>query len=163
MALSCAVDRMEKIYNANPEWILDRPKQLRRARAIAIISTIAALLISLFLGKWLVLIVVVLGMIYWYFELKTGEIRYKDLYVKILDSGLFQSVPNSNEGSPITLLTPWDYLMFDSVERKNGAVESFRLIDKTLPTGVRTIKIENLERMDELFSEIRSRVGDISV
>ena len=148
----------ETTYHVDPLWVADRPAQVRRTRIVAAILTIVLMLASSFPGKWFLLVAVTLGAVYWLVELLRGKRKYEDLYVQVLNDGLFQSTPGSNEGKPTTMLTPWRYLIIDGVKRKPGIVETIRLIDKTLPKGIRSIKIEKLERMDNLLSEINSRL-----
>ena len=150
---------MESKYNVDPEWISNRPGEIRRKRTVAIIASAMVFLISLFLSSWVGFFVTILAAIYVIVELKKREIQYEDLYVKILDSGLFQSTPDWRGRDPMVLFTPWECLVVDGVKKKGGTIESIRLVDTTLPRGVGTIKIQHLERMDELFSEIRARVG----
>ena len=137
---------------------MDRPGEIARARIVTTILTISVILVSIFLGEWLVLVAAIPGVVYWLVELLPGKIEYKNLYVQVLDEGLFQSAPSSNKGKQTTMLTPWDYLVIDGVKRKAGIVETIRMIDSTLPKGVRAIKLENLERMDNLLSEINDRL-----
>ena len=150
---------METTYHVDPQWVLDRPGKIAHARIVTTILTISVILVSIFLGEWLVLVAATPGVVYWLVELLPGKIKYKNLYIQVLDEGLFQSAPSSNKEKPATMLTPWSYLIIDGVKRKAGVVKTIRLIDTTLPKGVRTIKVENLERMNSLLSEIKNRLS----
>ena len=142
-------------------WFDARPTRRKRSLLVSAAITGLILVLSSFVHAYVFACVAALSIIYWVFEVraKFPQPHIEDWYVEISEKGLVMSAPRPDGQPAIKATTPWQKLSLEGVSRKRGEVVRIKLVDKELPTGVRTHILENYENMGSLLEEIEKRLG----